>query len=142
GVGRGAPRLVAGRVVDGLVRRPVVISGLVITAIGLGLIGQSGSLAVLLVLSVLSGVGSGLVNPGQQATVADVIGNDRSGGTVLSTFQMFQDGGAILGPVLIGLIADQAGFDWAFAVTGVLALVAVLPWLFAPETHRREALPA
>lgn len=139
-VGTAVTLQVAGQLVDGLGRRPVVISGLVITAIGLGLIGQSGSLGVLLILSVLSGVGSGLVNPGQQATVADVIGNDRSGGTVLSTFQMFQDGGAILGPVLIGLIADRAGFDWAFAATGVVALVAVLPWLFSPETHKRDEL--
>ena len=67
-----------------------------------------------------------------------MIGNERSGGTVLSTFQMFQDGGAILGPVLIGLIADRAGFDWAFAVTGLVALVAAVPWLFAPETLHRS----
>lgn len=134
-VGTAATLQVSGRLVDGLGRRPVVIAGLVVTAIGLGLIGQSNSLAVLLVLSVVSGVGAGLVNPGQQATVADVIGNERSGGTVLSTFQMCQDGGAILGPVLIGLIADQAGFDWAFLVTGAVALVAALPWLVAPETR-------
>ena len=137
-VGTAATLQLSGRLVDSVGRRPVVIAGLVITAIGLGLIGQSGSLAVLLVLSVLSGVGSGLVNPGQQATVADVIGNERSGGTVLSTFQMFQDGGAILGPVLIGLIADRAGFDWAFLATGAVALVAAIPWLFAPETLGRQ----
>lgn len=137
-VGTAATLQVAGRLVDTLGRRPVVIAGLVITAIGLGLIGQSGSLAVLLGLSVLSGVGAGLVNPGQQATVADVIGNDRSGGTVLSTFQMCQDGGAILGPVLIGLIADRAGFDWAFVATGLVALAAVAPWLFSAETLKRD----
>ncbi|RYE76076.1 MAG: MFS transporter, partial [Myxococcales bacterium] len=109
-----------------------------VTALGLGLIGQSHSLVVLLLLSVVSGVGSGLVNPAQQASVADVIGNERSGGTVLSTFQMSQDFGAILGPVLIGLIADRAGFEWAFAATGLVALAAVLPWLAAQETLRRE----
>ena len=58
-------------------------------------------------LSVLSGIGAGLVNPGQQASVADVVGSGRSGGTVLSTFQMSQDAGAILGPVLVGLIATR-----------------------------------
>lgn len=136
-VGTAATLQVSGRLVDTVGRRPVVIVGLVVTALGLGLIGQSGSLAVLLVLSVLSGVGSGLVNPAQQASVADVIGNDRSGGTVLSAFQMAQDGGAILGPVLIGLIADRAGFDWAFLATGAVALLAILPWLAAPETLRK-----
>lgn len=130
---------VAGRVADTVGRRPLVVGGLVVTAVGLGLLGQSGSLAVLLVLSVVSGIGAGLVNPGQQAAVADVVGNHRSGGTVLSGFQMAQDAGAILGPVLVGLVADAAGFGWAFALTGAVALVAVVPWLRAPETLHRVA---
>ncbi|GAB3247901.1 MFS transporter [Alteromonas gracilis] len=128
---------VSGRLVDSVGRRPVVLVGLVTTAIGLGLIGLSGSLVVLLALSVVSGVGAGLVNPGQQAAVADVVGNHRSGGTVLSTFQMAQDAGAILGPILIGLVADAAGFGWAFALTAVIALVAAIPWLVAPEPMER-----
>lgn len=125
---------VAGRIADSVGRRPLVVGGLVVTAAGLGLLGLSGSLTVLLVLSAVSGVGAGLVNPGQQATVADVVGADRRGGTVLSTFQMAQDSGAILGPVLVGLVADAAGFGWAFGVTALVSLVAVLPWLRAPET--------
>lgn len=131
---------VAGRVADTVGRRPLVVGGLLVTALGLGLLGLSGSLVVLLVLSVVSGVGAGLVNPGQQAAVADVVGSGRSGGTVLSTFQMAQDSGAILGPVLVGLVADAAGFGWAFGVTALVSLVAVVPWLSAPETlHRAEA---
>ena len=125
---------VAGRIADTVGRRPLVIVGLVLTAGGLGLLGLSGSLVVLLALSVVSGVGAGLVNPGQQASVADVVGSGRSGGTVLSTFQMAQDGGAIVGPILVGVVADAAGFGWAFGLTALVALVAVLPWLGAPET--------
>lgn len=133
---------VAGRTADTLGRRPLVIGGLVITAAGMGLLGLSGSLTVLLVLSVVSGVGAGLLNPGQQAAVADVIGAGRSGGTVLSTFQMAQDGGAILGPVLVGLVADAAGFGWAFGLTALVSLLAVVPWLRAPETLQHAAVAA
>jgi MFS family permease len=117
----------------------MVLAGLALTAVTLGALGLSHSLTVLLVLSLLSGFGAGMVNPGQQATVADVIGSRRSGGTVLSTFQMAQDGGAIVGPVLIGVVADQAGYGWAFAVTGLVSLVALLPWLVARETLERPA---
>ena len=46
---------------------------------------------------------------------------------------MAQDGGAIVGPILIGLVADQLGFPAAFAVTGVVCIVGLLPWLRAPE---------
>lgn len=134
-VGTAATLQLSGRLVDGVGRRPVALGGLVATAVGLGLLGQSGSLVVLLALSVLSGVGAGLVNPAQQATVADVVGQERSGGTVLSTFQMTQDAGAILGPVLVGVVADQAGFGPAFLVTAAISLVAAVPWLLARETR-------
>ena len=129
----------SGRVADSVGRRPMVLAGLATTAVTLGLMGFSESLWVLLGLSAVSGFGAGMVNPGQQATVADVIGNERSGGTVLSTFQMAQDGGAILGPVLIGVVADQAGFEAAFLVTGLVSLVALLPWLVARETLQKES---
>ncbi len=69
---------VAGRIADTAGRRPLVIVGLLLTASTLGLIGLSGDLLVFLVLSGLSGIGAGLVNPGQQATVADVVGSERS----------------------------------------------------------------
>lgn len=133
-VGTAATLQVSGRVADTRGRRPLVVVGLLVTAVGLGLIGLSSDLAVLLLLSAVSGVGAGLVNPGQQATVADVVGSDRRGGPVLATFQMAQDAGAIVGPVLIGVVADRAGFAWAFGLTGVVSLLAVIPWLSAPET--------
>ena len=65
----------------------------------------------------------------------DTVGSGRSGGTVLSTFQMSQDAGAILGPVLVGLVADAAGFGWAFATTALVSLLAIPLWLGAPETR-------
>ena len=132
--GTAATLQVSGRVADTVGRRPLVLGGLAATAVSLGTMGLSGSLVVLLVLSALSGVGAGMVNPGQQAAVADVVGQHRSGGTVLSSFQMAQDFGAILGPVLVGLVADAVGFGWAFATTALVSLLAIPLWLRAPET--------
>ncbi|MDO3396508.1 MFS transporter [Nocardioides sp. SOB44] len=133
-VGTALTLQVAGRIADTVGRRPLVITGLAVTALGFGLLGLAGDLVVLLVLSAVSGLGAGLVNPGQQAAVADVVGNDRSGGKVLAAFQMAQDSGAIVGPILVGVIADQAGFGWALATTALVSLVALLPWLGATET--------
>ena len=133
-VGTAATLQFSGRWADAVGRRPLVLAGLLVTAIGLGLIGLSNGLVLLLALSVFSGIGGGLLNPAQQATLADIVGSDRSGSKVLATFQMAQDTGAILGPILIGLVADNFGFAWAFGVTGVVALAAMLPWLTAEET--------
>ncbi len=141
-VGTAATLQVSGTMADRVGRRPLVLAGLVITALGLGVIGLSQDLWVLLVLSAISGLGAGLVNPGQQASVADVVGTERSGGTVLATFQMAQDSGAIVGPILIGLVADAAGFGWAFALTGLISLLAAGPWLLARETLSRQPDPA
>lgn len=137
-VGTAITLQVGGRAADRFGRRPTVLVGLVVTALGLGAMGLVSSLAGLLVLSAFSGVGAGLLNPAQQAAVADVVGQGRSGGKVLATFQMAQDAGAIGGPILIGVIADQAGYGWAFAATGVIALVAVIPWLRSRESTPGE----
>ncbi len=140
-VGTAVALQVSGRLADQVGRRPLVIAGLVVTAVGLGLIGLSGDLLVLLILSAVSGLGAGLVNPGQQASVADLVGSQRSGGTVLATFQMAQDSGAIVGPILIGIVADVWGFGWAFALTGVVSLLAIGPWLLAHETLGHDPVP-
>lgn len=123
----------SGRLADRVGRRPMVVAGLVVTALTLGVLGLMTGLASLLVLSTVSGVGAGLLNPAQQAAVADLIGQDRSGGQVLATFQMAQDAGAIVGPILIGVVADRSGYAWAFLATGVIAVLSVGPWLLARE---------
>jgi MFS family permease len=68
-----------------------------------------------------------------------VVGNERSGGRVLAVFQMTADSGAIIGPVLAGLLADRLGYGWAFGVTGGVLLAAAAGWLLARETGRRPA---
>ncbi|MDN5797056.1 MAG: MFS transporter [Intrasporangium sp.] len=139
----------SGRMADRLGRRPLVISGLVVMGTTMALMGLSlhpalsvgVGLTVLFGLSLVSGVGAGLVNPAQQAAVADVIGRERNGGRVLSTVQMAQDGGAIVGPILVGLVADRFGFGTAFLVTGLVCLVGVVPWVTTPEPLVHHAPP-
>jgi len=103
-------------------------------------VGLSGTVSVLLALSLLAGVGAGLLNPAQQAAVADVIGSERTAGKVLAVFQMIQDVGAILGPVVAGLLADAVGFPAAFLATGALVMAASLPWFRTAETLDRVRL--
>ncbi len=139
----------SGKMADRVGRRPLVIGGLVVMGTSTALLALAQhpalsvglGLAVLFGLSAISGVGAGLVNPAQQAAVADVIGHERNGGRVLSTFQMAQDGGAIVGPILVGLVADALGFGAAFLVTGLVCLAGAVPWLAAPEPLVHHAAP-
>ncbi|OSM44510.1 MFS transporter [Nesterenkonia sp. PF2B19] len=140
--GNVAAVLLFSRRTDRFGRRPPIILGLVITACATGVLGLAPEPWVLLALSLVAGVGTGLVNPAQQAAIADVVGEGRNGGPVVSTFQMTQDFGAIIGPLLAGLIVDHFGYAWAFGLTGVILMVGALAWTRAPETLDHSGRPA
>jgi MFS family permease len=112
----------------------MMIAGLMVAGAATAAIGFADQLAWFLAASALAGVGSGLFGPAQQAAVADVIGNERSGGKVLAVYQMVSDVGAIVGPVVAGVLADRLGYGWAFGVTGGIMLVAAGAWLGTRET--------
>lgn len=134
-VGTAAVISVAGWLSDRYGRRPLVIGGLLVSGVSTLVLGWCDTVPLLVAASVVAGMGAGVLNPAQQASVADVIGADRAGGKVLATFQMASDSGAILGPVLVGLVVDLFGYTAGFALSGGLLLAAVVPWLVARETH-------
>jgi MFS family permease len=104
-----------------------------VAAVGTGVLGVVTEPWVFLAVSLVAGLGSGLVNPPLQASVGDVVGSGR-GGTVLAGFQMASDTGAILGPLLAGLLAETLGFGAAFGLTGGVLVLGLVAWTFAPET--------
>lgn len=119
---------------DRVGRRPLIIAGLVGSALFVGTLGLATNIVSLLILSALSGAASGLIAPSQQAAVADIVGSQRSGGQVLSTFQMAGDFGQILGPIFIGLLADRYGFETAFGFCAVVAAAGIVAWAFGRDT--------
>ncbi|MGL5817710.1 MAG: MFS transporter [Phycicoccus sp.] len=126
----------AGRASDRLGRKPFILGGLVVSGVATLVTGWATGLVLLVVLSVIAGVGAGVLNPAQQASVADIVGRERNGGPALAAFQMSTDAGAIVGPIVAGVLVDRGSFGLAFAATGVITLLAVLPWLRARETHQ------
>ena len=134
-VGNMAALTFSGRLADKYGRRPMVINGLAVASVGTIWLGLTETEFTFLVASLVSGVGSGLLSPAQQAAVADVIGPRGGGGPVLAAFQMSTDVGAILGPLLTGVIAEVFSYPMAFGLTGLISVLALLVWLMAPETR-------
>jgi len=133
-IGTGVALLFSGRLADTWGRKPMVLLGLAVNGIGMGVLGFTGNEFWFFVVSAIAGLGSGLMGPAQQAIVADVIGNERSGGKVLATFQMSSDLGAIIGPIAAGYLVDLFSFGLAFSMATAVALLAAVFWLSARDT--------
>ncbi|NKE60679.1 MFS transporter [Lentzea sp. PSKA42] len=139
--GNAAMLFLSGKVADTWGRKPVAIIGLVVSGVATIWMGFTTDVWMFMAASLVAGMGAGLLNPPQNAVVADVIGARGKGGPVLAAFQMVTDLGAIIGPLCTGLVADAFGFEASFAITGAALLLSVGVWLIAPETlptHEEE----
>lgn len=136
--GNAAVLFLSGRWSDRLGRKPFLIAGTLICAVGTTGLGLAATFPWLLVASCIAGIGSGMFSPALQAAVADVIGPGVRGGPVLAGYQMSADLGTFLGPYLIGMLADQVSYGVALGVTGVILASASAVWLVVPETLRRK----
>ncbi|WP_343317628.1 MFS transporter [Arthrobacter sp. TMP15] len=135
-IGTGVALTFSGKLADTWGRKPMILSGLVVNGIAMCVLGFTGEVFWFFVISAIAGLGSGLMGPAQQASVGDVIGNDRSGGKVLATFQMSSDLGAIIGPIAAGFLVDLFSYGVAFSMAGAVALVSILFWLRAKDTQQ------
>ncbi len=128
--------LPAGRAADTFGRRPVVIAGCLVSAAGLVMLtllpGLSGYLAALAVF----GLGSGLLDVAPSAMIGDILGG--GGGTVVASFQMAGDLGAVAGPVAAGYLVDTVSYGAAFGLAAAVLVGAAAAGAVAPETRWRE----
>lgn len=128
----------SGKLADTWGRKPMIIAGLAVNGAAMGVLGFTGNELAFFLVSAIAGLGSGLMGPAQQASVADVIGNKRSGGKVLATFQMSSDLAAIIGPIAAGILVDLFSYGVAFAMATAVALISIVFWLGAKDTRRDD----
>lgn len=127
-IGNGLALARAGYWSDLYGRRPIVIIGLTLSAVFTVAMGMSTSAVAMLIISLVAGMGSGLVQPSQQGAVADIVGK-RQGSRVISVFQQAGDLGQIIGPIVAGIMVDASGFRLAYLISGAIMLVAALVWI-------------
>ena len=125
----------SGALSDTYGRKPLILAGLAVNGTFTGIFGLMHGNVSLILACVAAGAGAGLLNPSQQAVLADVVGPDRQGGRVLSHYQMAQDLGSISGPLLVGALVDAAGFTAGFLACGLITGLALVAWLFGRETN-------
>lgn len=134
---QGALLIPAGRFVDTVGRRPGMVGGGVVATVAIALLALWPTQAVFLVSMAIYGAGAALLGTAPAAVVGDVVGS--RGGTVVAVSQMASDVGAIVGPLVAGLLVQTGSYQLAFAVTaGVVALGAVVSATM-PETRRASS---
>jgi DHA1 family multidrug resistance protein-like MFS transporter len=135
GLARFLVAMPAGRLADGLGRRPALAAGGLVTAAGNLLCAWAPSFAALVGARFVAGAGAALVLITGQIVLADITTPARRGRT-MAIYQGVFLFAVSIGPLPGGLLAGRYGLPapfLAYAVAGVLA--AALAWALIPETR-------
>ncbi len=116
-------------------RKRVIVPSALLAAGALGLFAVTDSLPVFLIAAVLLALGTGISGPAPAAYAADVI-PAQARGMGMGLFRTYSDIGFVVGPLLLGWIADATGgFGWPLAFNAALMAAGALAFgLFAKET--------
>ena len=132
----GIGQLFTGSLADRVGRKPLIVSGMLVQAVGHAVIGLGLAAPLLagLVGSLLLGVGTAMVYPALLAAVGDVA-HPTWRATSVGVYRFWRDLGYAVGALMAGVVAAMFGLVWAVHVAGILtALSGVLAWALMKET--------
>ncbi|MQS08894.1 MFS transporter, partial [Streptomyces alkaliphilus] len=122
--------IIGGSAADRLGARGVIITGCALRTVGFGLFALGDSLTVLLAASVLSGMAGALFNPAVRAYIAVESGDRRA--EAFALFQVFATCGALVGPLLGGLLLLVDFRTSALTAAAIFAVLTVAQALVLP----------
>jgi MFS family permease len=131
-IAQGAVMVRAGKYSDKNGRRPVILVGFVITLVSLILLALSTNVTLYLISMLVLGLGAGFATSAG-AIVGDVIKG--KSGKVYAFWQMAGDAGMMVGPLLLGVVADLFTYRTAVLVSALVFSLAILIAIRIPETN-------
>lgn len=127
----------AGRLSDERGRRFILIVGTTIAMVGIIIMTLTLNPLMFLICMAILGLGNAFLASAPATIVGDLI--EGKGGQVIALFQMAGDAGMIVGPVVVGFIADHYGYRAAFGLSGLVFCVAIVLAMKMPETRKSRA---
>ncbi|MFD3743374.1 MDR family MFS transporter [Nocardia sp. NPDC058633] len=125
-----------GALADTFGRKPVMLFGIAVFALGSLLCGLASSMLALIVFRAIQGIGAGAIQP-----TTMVIASDLYTLAERATVQGYLAGvwavASVTGPLLGGICADYLGWRWIFLVN--LPLAALAAWMLVRHVH--ESVP-
>ena len=130
----GLGQLGTGALSDRIGRKPLVVAGMWVQAVGIGLMLLGTGFWLLAAAMVLLGLGTAMVYPTLLAAIGDVAHPNWRGSSV-GVYRLWRDGGYVVGAVIAGVLADLMGIEWAIGVIGGMTLISGgVSFLFMDET--------
>jgi MFS family permease len=142
----GAGQLATGWLSDHTGRKPLIVLGMLVQAVGLSvLVLGGGAFGAAVAAAALLGAGTALVYPTLIAAVSDAT-EPRDRAPAVGVYRFWRDAGFALGGLLAGIVADAAGASAAIAVVAGLTaasglVVALTPFRAATPQLVRENGP-
>ncbi len=142
GIGTLIADVPAGALLGRFGRRPAMLTGAGLVGITTIIAAFLPSIAALIVLRLLAGVGTALWGLSRHAYITDVI-TPAQRGRSLSIFGGINRGGTLVAPFFGGIIGQAFGLQASLLLAGITALLtAALAFRFVPETGRAEQTAA
>jgi EmrB/QacA subfamily drug resistance transporter len=130
---------VYGKIADTVGRKPVILFGIAVFALGSLLCGLATSMLALIIFRAVQGIGAGAVQPMTMTIASDLYTlseRARIQGYLASMWAM----SSVLGPLLGGVFAEYVSWRWIFLIN--LPLSAVAAWMllrsFTESAPRRK----
>lgn len=137
----GVGQILTGPLADRFGRKPMIVWGMIIQAVGHGVIGfgMSDPFISGMLGSVLLGVGTAMVYPALLAAVSDAAHPTWRASSV-GVYRFWRDIGYAAGALMAGTVAAFLGLEWAVHAAGVLTFFSgVLVWWRMKETLELKA---
>jgi MFS family permease len=130
---------ISGVLVDRYGRKAVIVPSTVIAGVAFLAFAGADTYLLFILGALLWGLGGGIGGAAPAAYAAD-LAPPGANGVTMGIYRTVADAGYVVGPALLGVIADTAGSSAALQLTAGLFLVAALAFAaLAPETGRRAS---
>lgn len=117
----GLAQLVTGRLSDMYSKKGLLFWGMLLQGIGIILLPLFSQFSVLILLSILLGLGTALVYPTFLSAIAEVT-QARQRAESIGVFRFWRDAGYAIGAIISGLAADWLGVEYAIVMVGLITV--------------------
>lgn len=118
-------RPVMGRLSDTIGRKPMIISGLMVSALSLGAVTQISNFYLLMLVVAVYGLGVAITDSSTTAMIAD-LSKARNYGAAMGVQGTILDIGHASGPILAGIMVKYYSYNAAFIIAAIILVCAAL----------------